>query len=80
MKTEVFHTPMRKTNIISPPFPAGQWRHKTDTEQKIWTSISDFPQVQANIVTSIRLVASIKTVVLITEILLALLATTVVGF
>jgi len=40
-------------------------------EQKkiFWTSISDFPHVQANIVTSIRLVASIKTVALITAVL-----------
>lgn len=50
-------------------------------QKKIFqTSISDFPQVQANNVTPIRLVASIKTIVLITAILhnSRLLAMTVV--
>lgn len=55
---------------------------KQDMEQKkiFQTSISDFPQVQANNVTPIRLVASIKTIVLITAILhnSRLLAMTVV--
>lgn len=45
-----------------------------------WISISDFPQVQANLVTSVRLVASIKIVALITAALSRLLAMTMVDF
>lgn len=43
-----------------------------------WISISDFLQVQANFVTSVRLVASIKIVALITAVLSRLLAMTMV--
>lgn len=45
-----------------------------------WISISDFPQVQANFVTSISLVASIKIVALMTAVLSRLLAVTVMDF
>lgn len=45
-----------------------------------WISISDFLQVQANFVTSVRLVASIKIVALITAVLSRLLAMTMVDF
>lgn len=40
----------------------------------LWTNISESPQVQADIVTSVKPIASIKTVTLITAVLSRLLA------
>lgn len=65
--------PIIKNGIISPFLPAGKYG---GTKQKkiLWTNISESPQVQADIVTSVKPIASIKTVTLITAVLSRLLA------